>query len=626
MLLHHEYAAHILDRQREQEAAIQAAYAEGVYTPAQPLVRLNPYEIAPLTALVMFHTKAPMAVHLTVHGKTAAADFSVDFPPAAEHWLPIYGLYADQDNLVTYTLDNGDTYCLTIRTDAAPDKLKQPASVSCAPDYLSGELMFLSPTSPAFTAGYDAAGDCRWYCTLNLVFAFKRLANGHICVGTERLVAPPYNTTGLYEMSLLGKIYAEYRLPGGYHHDQTELPNGDLLVLTQDLSRDTVEDMCVLIDRTSGAVKKIWDYATLLPNGVGSVSKSPDGHDWFHNNSLWYDEATNSLTLSGRNEDIIINIDFVTGELNWILGDPALWPEEYVQKYFFTPVNDGIDFEWPYGQHSAMLLPDGDVFVFDNGCWRSKAAPQVYPGGSRYSRGVRYHLDHEKRQVTQVWQWGKELGEKYFAPNISNVDYYDDDYYLVHFGSNGFLHGQVCTKTPVSYSGEEAKAIIMDSITMEIKDGQIVYELHVPASFYRAKKLPLYTGQETVSLEPGRLLGQLALTPETRLKIRAQSSGLPVPSVYQLVILEEKDRICFNATFETGETVQVLLTDEAGTIHRYTYNTVPQRVLSMCVGTFQKDDPRNVDLVINKVGLQGDYQVQVIISDTLYETGITLTI
>ena len=46
-----------------------------------------------------------------------------------------------------------------------------------------------------------------------------------------------------------------------------------------------------------------------------------------------------------------------------------------------------------------------------------------------------------------------------FAPNVSNVDYYDEGHYMVHFGSNGFLHGKVCTKTPVAYTGEDAKAI-----------------------------------------------------------------------------------------------------------------------------------------------------------------------
>ena len=67
---------------------------------------------------------------------------------------------------------------------------------------------------------------------------------------------------GLKTSAVQSYIYAEYRIPGGYHHDQFELEDGNILVLTQDLSRGTVEDVCVLIDRETGAVKKSWDYTS----------------------------------------------------------------------------------------------------------------------------------------------------------------------------------------------------------------------------------------------------------------------------------------------------------------------------------------------------------------------------
>ncbi len=169
--------------------------------------------------------------------------------------------------------------------------------------------------------------------------------------------------SGLYEMSLVGKIYKEYRVPGGYHHDSFELPNGDLLSLTEDLRSDTVEDMCVEIDRQTGEVVKTWDYKNFLNPAKVSHSGSWTDEDWFHNNAVWYDENTNSLTFSGRHIDAMVNIDYETGELNWIIGDPEGWPEEY-QKYFFKPI--GNNFEWQYEQHACLITPDGDVMCFDN--------------------------------------------------------------------------------------------------------------------------------------------------------------------------------------------------------------------------------------------------------------------
>lgn len=186
---------------------------------------------------------------------------------------------------------------------------------------MEDNVMMVSPTSPAYTAAYDYAGDARWYNTLNLAFDLKRVRNGRLFVGTDRLVAPPYHTTGIYEMGMIGKIYKEFRIPGGYHHDEWEMENGDILILTQYLARGTVEDACVMVDRNTGEILKEWDHQDVLPVYPVGGSGSQDAHDWFHNNAVWYDKKTNSLTFSGRHQDIIINRDFETGKLNWIIGD-----------------------------------------------------------------------------------------------------------------------------------------------------------------------------------------------------------------------------------------------------------------------------------------------------------------
>ena len=95
--------------------------------------------------------------------------------------------------------------------------------------------------------------------------------------------------------------------------------------------------MCVLLDRNTGELLQTWDQKGFLdPNTVGH-SGSWSAHDWFHNNAVWYDKNTNSLTFSERHIDSMVNIDYETGKLNWIIGDPTGWPKE-MQKYFFKPV------------------------------------------------------------------------------------------------------------------------------------------------------------------------------------------------------------------------------------------------------------------------------------------------
>lgn len=108
------------------------------------------------------------------------------------------------------------------------------------------------------------------------------------------------------------------------------------------------------------------------------------------------------------------------------------------------------------------------------------------------------------------------------------------------------------------------------------------------------------------------------------MKIKAEVTGTLVPEHYLASITEEEDRILFNAIFDAGELAQLLLVDEAGGVKRYPINTVPQAFQAMCVGTFQKADPRNIDTYINKTGLSGKYNVQLVAEEKLYETGVSI--
>lgn len=608
---------HIITQQYQAEQAFLAEYEQGDYTFENPYVKLNPYLIAPLTALVMFKTEEPVAVTVTVKGKEAAGDISADFPATTDHVIPVLGLYADYANQVELLLSNGKKTVLTIQTEPLADDVSLPTKIETTAEYFQDNLMFVTPTSPAATAGYDYRGDVRWYGTLNFSFDLKRVKNGRIWIGTNRLVQPPYHVTGIYEMGMIGKIYKEYRLPGGSHHDQIELEDGNMIALTNDFSRGTVEDMCVLVDRKTGKILKTWDYQKVLPQDVGG-SGSQDAHDWFHNNSVWYDKKTNSLTLSGRHQDIVINIDYDTGELNWILGDPEGWPQELVDKYFFKPVGDG-EFDWQYEQHSAVVLPDGDIMLFDNGHWRSKIKEKYLPAKDNFSRGVRYRIDTEKMEIEQVWQYGKERGEEFFSTYICNVEYYDEGHYLVHSGGIGKYKGETCNEPPVLHMNEDE--IEYNSITVEIKDDVVVYEMHLPSNHYRAEKLKLYAPEDVLIFGKGELLGGFGVTEEFTTIPPTEPGGM-VPAQYNVRIGLEEDRLIFKAAFEKGQLVMLLL--EGETTHSYFIPTTKRPFLAMCVGTFQESDDRAVEVPISREGLSGEFKISLIIDDKKYDTGVTV--
>ena len=72
----------------------------------------------------------------------------------------------------------------------------------------------------------------------------------------------------------------------------------------------------------------------------------------------------------------MVALDYNTGKLKWIIGDPTNWGEEY-QQYFFTPVGD--NFEWQWSQHAAMVTPEGYIFLLDNGNNKSKLKDNYVP-------------------------------------------------------------------------------------------------------------------------------------------------------------------------------------------------------------------------------------------------------
>lgn len=616
---------HIIHQQKANEEAFLAELANGDYTLANPLVKLNPYIICPLSAMILFKTPRPEEVTIIVKGKEPAGDIVHRFPAAYDHVLPVYGLYAGYDNTVEIVLQDGTKNSVTITTDPLMEGVPESTSIDTTAEYMGDNFVFLTASMRSWPVGYDYKGDLRWYCTENLAFDIKRIKNGHILVGTERLVKMPYFTTGLYEMNFGGKIFKEYVIPcGGYHHDQFQMEDGNILALTFDFYSGTVEDVCVLLDKDTGEILKKWDYKTVLPqHGPGSGSQTEE--DWFHNNAVWYDKKTNSLTFSGRHEDAVINLDFETGELNWIIGDPENWPQEYVDKYFFTPVGDG-EFDWQYEQHACVVLPDGDIMLFDNGHYRAKNPDNYIPNSQNFSRGVRYRIDTDKMTIEQVWQYGKERGAEFFSPYICNVEYYDEGHYMVHSGGIGYLDGKPCEGMAVmlAMQPETKDRVSFESITCELIDDEVVYELHVPANCYRAEKLPIYFAGEAFEQGEGQYLGGLIETETTRMKVKADETGEIIPEHYNASILEEEDRIMVNAIYTEGEFVQILLASENGDVRRYPVNTVGQDFTAMCVGTFQKENPCDIDTFINKTGLVGPQTVKILCEDKIYETGIVI--
>ena len=578
---------------------------------------VNPYEISPLTALIIFKTEKSVSPKVTIEGDDELTTFTHTFDEGKEHYLPIYGLYPDRDN--TVVVEYGDVRKeFTITTEALPDDFILPTSVDADKSELSNDLYFFTPSSNGYTCAYDVNGDVRWYLTTNAIWEINRLDNGHLMVSTERLVNSPYYMTGLYEMDMLGKIYKEYSLPGGYHHDYYEMPNGNLLVASDDFNsgEGTVEDYVVEIDRETGKIVKHFDLKDIL-NMEDGKSENWTQYDWFHNNSVWYDEKTNSITLSGRHQDAVINIDYDSGDLNWIIGDSTNWSEEY-QKYFFKPV--GADFEWQWSQHAAMITPEGYVFLFDNGNNKSKIKDEYVPADKSYSRGVMYKIDTDNMTIEQVFEYGKERGSEFYSPYISDVDYLDNDHYIIHSGGIVYVDGKNSNQ-PAGLGG--ADKLVSD--TVEYKDGEVIFEMVLPTNNYRVEKMSLYPKDESFTLEKAVSVGSLGETPVTSSELGFVLNSKDFKDIekdHNISITKEADRLVFTGKFKRGTDVNVILYKN-GTKNIYNVPISKKPYTALCVDIFTEEETKegiSVTKYINEDGLSGNYSIYVDVDGTIYNT------
>ena len=588
------------------------------YTMEHPNIILDPYDISPLTALVIFETSDLTAPEVTVKGKDENTTFTKTFTPSKKHILPIYGLYPDTNNEVTIEC-NGKKNVFYIKTDPLPEDFALPTKVISNKEELGNELYFVTPSSDGYVAAYDVNGDVRWYLNESFTWDIKRLNNGNILLSSNRLINPPYYMTGLMEMDLLGKVYYEYTLPGGYHHDVFELENGNFIIASDNFENGTVEDYIVEMDRKTGEIVKTIDLTKILPQDEGRNVNATD-YDWFHNNSVWYDTATNSLTLSGRHQDAVVNLDYSTNEINWIVGSKEGWSKE-MQKYFFEP-DENTEFQW--SQHAAMILPNGNLFVFDNGNNRSKTAENAVSAENNYSRGVIYQLDKENKMIHQVWQYGKERGSEFYSPYISDVDYLNDRHYLIHSGGISKTEDGKPNNEPAGLQ----KAGSMNSITTEVKDDEVIFEIQLPGNFYRAEKMSLYANN-VFKTGKGTTLGSMGETKASGKQTLCliNKSINDTYKSHDIKIVKEKDRLAVTGTFKKSDKVEIILDN---TFNKKVYDMIISKkpYTAMCVDIFNEEEKENgisVTKYINDEGLKGKFYIYLKINGTVYDTDLYVT-
>ena len=147
--------AELINRQAETDAKIKEYLDDKSYTFTDPKVLVNPYEIAPLTALIIFNTDKKTAIGVNINDY-----LYFDTVETTQHIIPIYGLYDGKDNIITLTDDDGSTGQVVIHTESFKGE-RLNVEISDV-DKLDDKVYFLSPNFVE-NCIYDKYGNLLWY-------------------------------------------------------------------------------------------------------------------------------------------------------------------------------------------------------------------------------------------------------------------------------------------------------------------------------------------------------------------------------------------------------------------------------------------------------------------------------
>ena len=547
----------------------------------QMTVVQDPYGISPLTAMACFSTDDLCSISVTAHGKDASDDVSYGVDGSRVlHTVPIIGLYYNDTTEVTIVATHSDgtteTKVLSLSTGTASNQNKIPnIEVSYADEdssLIADGLTFCAPSGGSYFYAIDKTGAIRWYYSysgnLGMDGVSFTQSNHLLILDGSKSASAETNSFSAQEIDLLGRVYNSYFLPNmSFHHELKELPSGNLLASATDYTKDTINDVIVEIDRSTGEIVRRWDMDEILGRyGIDRLATpsfelteltDEDGNayneNWFHNNCVVYDESDDSLIVSSRHQSAVFKIDASTGDVRWVLSDHNCYAGTGLEPYLLNPVDendnavDNDDFAWQYGQHAAMICSDGDIALFDNGNYRTKLDIDRTLAADNYSRVVKFHVDEENMTVSLVSEFGKEYGSEHFCALIGDVDELGEGHYLDTFGGH-------CLTGPGGDVSDSAGAPYIESSLFEVLDGEVIWQMsstpNLPvrsSAIYRGERVNLTKLAYTYDSSYGQQwLGDAGAYPTVSLDANSFSEGLSNVSISK--VINEGNRLVVSGT------------------------------------------------------------------------------
>jgi arylsulfate sulfotransferase len=352
--------------------------------------------------------------------------------------IPVFGLYAGRANRVIVTLGftgrfpQYKRFVLAITTPAydggtySNPTVIQPRLPGTTLSY--DFILLKNYADPVTPIIIDTDAEIRWVGTAGVGAQNSILFDNafYVTSGTSLLRT---------EFDGVTSPVANYSGIGvtGFHHNID--PGREGMILDVD-TVDQTESVNIEVDAT-GNVLRTWNFADIISDAMIAGGNDPSEFvypaptDWFHNNACAYRSSDNSLIVSSR-ENFVIAVDYDSGAIKWILGDPTKhWYEFSSLRAFALTLAPGT--LPPIGEHAVSVTSDDQLLLFDNGTGSNFQQP---PGETRdYSAPRKYQIDLAAFEATETWHYYPD--PSVYSPFCSSV--YEDapDNYLIDYTLGG---------------------------------------------------------------------------------------------------------------------------------------------------------------------------------------------
>lgn len=290
--------------------------------------------------------------------------------------LPVFGLYAAHTNQVKVELTYADGSKQEIGLEIAAPAYVDPVGVYDRPNIVKKRALGAAPDLNYFYVKssfvgpivIDTDGNIRWVAPTPSNGASSAFVRDGFVVGDPKSTTfSRIRLDGQTSSSTLAASMSGY---SKFHHSIDPGKAGLLAEFDAVIGDRPIIESSLTEIGPAGAILKEWDFADILGRYMRSQGDDPSGFirpgfDWFHINAATYDARDDSIIASSR-ENFVIKVDYNSGNIKWIFGDPGKYWYTYPSLRAKALVLEAGGL-YPIGQHATSINSSGHLMMFNNG-------------------------------------------------------------------------------------------------------------------------------------------------------------------------------------------------------------------------------------------------------------------